>query len=86
MMTAREVCTSTPAIAYASMLWGVEIHAIEEGAVDHVVCVSHAWEGRSSHRYHRVQLRYTAAGDPFFLLHGVRVHLDQCVRMGGAWG
>lgn len=85
-MTAKEVCTSTPAIAYASMLGGVEIHAVEYGMDDRVVCVSHAWAGRSHHKYHRVKVQHTMSGGSYFVLHGIRVHLDQCIRIGGAQG
>ena len=78
-MNKREYCLKNPAIAYYSGLNGLEIHGIE----DHVYCVSGAWYGgKRAKRYHRVKVQYTLKGSAFFVVHGYRIPLDECIRMG----
>lgn len=79
-MTKREYCMKNPAIAYYSGLNGLEIHGIEYGIEDHVYCVSGAWGGGKT--FHRCKIQYTRSGAAFFRVHGYRVPLDECVRMG----
>ena len=80
-MTKREYCTSNPATAYYSGFNGLEIHGIEYGVDDFLYCVSGAWGGGKA--YHRLKIQYTRGGEPFVRLHGYRVPLNECVRMGG---
>ena len=79
-MTKREYCIKNPAIAYYSGLNGIEIHGIEYGIEDHVYCVSGAWGGGKA--FHRVKVQYTRKGKAFFVIHGYRIPLDECIRMG----
>lgn len=63
-------------IAYYSGCGGIEIDSIEYGIEDYVVCRSGCWNGKESR--HRVKVYY---GDrPYFLIHGYRIHLDECLR------
>jgi hypothetical protein len=78
-MTAREYCTTRETIAYYSGLAGVEIHGIEYGIEDYVFCVSGAFCSCKS--YHRVKISYTASGKAFIRINGVRIPLDECVRI-----
>lgn len=77
-MTAKEYCSANPTVAYYSGLAGVEIHGIEYGIDDHIICVSGAWGGGKS--YHRAKIHYNANGDAYFMLHGHRVPLSECIR------
>ena len=79
-MNKREYCSKNHAIAYYSGLNGLEIHGFEYGIDDYVYCVSGAWGGRKA--FHRVKLQYTRNGEVFFRVHGYRIPLDECIRMG----
>ena len=79
-MRKREYCESRESIAYYSGLNGLEIKGIEYGIDDHVYCVSGAWGGGKS--FHRVKVQYTSKGAAFFVVHGCRIPLDECIRMG----
>lgn len=78
-MTAREYCLTHDSVAYASMLGGIEIKGIEYGITDSVYCVCGAWCSEKS--YHHVRINYTAHGIPFFIVHGQRVYMGECIRM-----
>ena len=56
------------------------INGIEYGIDDHVYCVSGAWGGGKA--FHRVKIQYTRKGAAFFVVHGYRIPLDECIRMG----
>lgn len=75
-MTKKEYCTSNPATAYYSGFGGLEIHGID----DFLYCVSGAWGGGK--KYHRLKIQYDSHGEPFVRLHGYRVPLNECIRMG----
>lgn len=79
-MTKKEYCLQNPAIAYYSGLSGLEIHGIEYGIDDHIYCVAGTWGGPKS--YHKLKVQYTVKGVPFIRLHGYRVPLDECIKMG----
>ena len=81
-MTKKEYCTSNPAIAYYSGFNGLEIHGFEYGVDDFMYCVSGAWGGGKA--YHRLKIYYPADGNKsaYVRLHGYRVPLDECIRMG----
>lgn len=82
-MTKKEYCMKNPAIAYYSGLNGLEIHGIEYGIEDYIYCVSGAWSGcKRSKRYHKVKIQYISDGTAFFVVHGYRIPLDECIRMG----
>lgn len=78
-MNKREYCESRESVAYFSGLNGLEIKGIEYGAEDYIYCVSGAWGGRK--RFHRCKVYYSAAG-AFFRVHGYKIPLDECIRMG----
>ena len=83
-MNKRQYCESRESIAYYSGLNGLEIHGIEYGIEDYIYCVSGAWYGgERAKRYHRVKVQYTHKGTAFFVVHGYRIPLDECIRMGG---
>ena len=79
-MNKREYCESRESIAYYSGLNGLEIKGIEYGVNDYVYCVSGAWGGGKA--FHRVRVQYTSKGTAFFVVHGYRIPLDECIRMG----
>ena len=82
-MNKRQYCESRESIAYYSGLNGLEIKGIEYGIEDHVYCVSGAWYGgKAAKQYHRVKVQYTRKGAAFFVVHGYRIPLDECIRMG----
>ena len=80
-MSKRKYCESHESVAYYSGFGGLEIKCIQYGIIDRIYCVSGAWTGKKS--FHACQVRYTAAGRAFFQIHGRRVPLDECIRMGG---
>lgn len=79
-MTKKEFCLKNPACAYYSGFSGLEIHGIEYGITDYLYCVSGAWGGSKS--YHKLKIRYDAHEGAFVRLHGYKVPLDECIRMG----
>lgn len=82
-MTKREYCQSRESIAYYSGLNGLEIKGIEYGIDDFLYCVSNAWYGgEAAKRFHRLKIQYDRRGRSFVRLHGYRVPLDECIRMG----
>lgn len=80
-MNKQEYCESRESIAYYSGLNGLEIKGIEYGIDDYIYCVSGAWGGGKA--FHRCKIQYTRSGAAFFRIHGYRVPLDECIRMGG---
>lgn len=81
-MKKREYCESHETVAYYSGLNGLELKGIEYGMEDYVYCVSGAWGGGK--RFHRCKVYYpeSETKSAFFKVHGYRVPLDECIRMG----
>lgn len=82
-MTKKEYCLKHPASAYYSGFDGLEIHGIEYGINDYIYCVSGAWGAASKQKYHRLKIQYDNRG-AYFMLHGYKCRLEDCIRMGGA--
>lgn len=80
-MTKREYCQSRESVAYYSGLNGLEIKGIEYGIDDFLYCVSGSWGGPK--RFHRLKIQEDRQGRSFVRLHGYKVRLDECIRMGG---
>lgn len=83
MMTKKEYCLSHGSIAYYSGLGGLEIKGIEYEADGYCIyCVSGAWAGCKA--YHRLKICFPESGGDgtFFRLHGYRIPLNECIRMG----
>ncbi len=78
-MNKREYCESRESIAYYSGLNGLEIKGIEHGIDDYVYCVSGTWGGGKT--FHRCKVYYTGKA-PYFRVHGYKIPLDECIRMG----
>lgn len=78
-MNKREYCENRKSIAYYSGLNGLEIKGIEYGIEDYIYCVSGAWGGGKA--FHRCKVYYTGKA-PYFRVHGYKVPLDECIRMG----
>ena len=78
-MNKRQYCESRESIAYYSGLNGLEIKGIEYGIDDFVYCVSGAWGGGKA--YHKLKIQYDRNGG-FVRLHGYKVPLNECIRMG----
>ncbi|MGF6375066.1 hypothetical protein M2140_000100 [Clostridiales Family XIII bacterium PM5-7] len=67
-------------VAYYSGFSGLEIKSIEYGIEDYLICVSGAWTSPSKQKTHRLKIHY---GDrPYVMLHGYKVPLDECIRIG----
>ena len=79
-MNKRKYCESRESIAYYSGLNGLEIKGIEHSVNDYVYCVSGAWRGGKA--FHRCRVPYTRKGTAFIRVHGQRIPLDECIRMG----
>ena len=79
-MTKREYCQSRESIAYYSGLNGLEIKGIEYAIDDFLYCVSGAWGGPK--RFHRLKISYDRQGGAFVRLHGYKIPLNECIRMG----
>ena len=79
-MNKREYCESRESIAYYSGLNGLEIKGIEHAINDYIYCVSGAWGGGKA--FHRCKIQYTRSGAAFFRVHGYKIPLDECIRMG----
>ena len=78
-MTKKEYCLTHPAYAYYSGFSGLEIHGIEYEIEDYIYCVSGAWGSKKS--YHKLKIYYDDNGD-YIKLHGYRIPLNECIRMG----
>lgn len=79
-MNKKEYCMTHESVAYYSGLNGLEIKGIEYGIDDYIYCVSGAWGGGKG--YHRCKVQYTRSGGAFFRVHGYRVLLNECTRIG----
>ena len=53
-----------------------------KGIDDYVYCVSGAWGGGKA--FHRCKIYYPVNGkdSAFFRVHGYKIPLDECIRMG----
>lgn len=82
-MTKKEYCMSHDSVAYYSGLDGLEIKGIEYGVNDFVYCVSGCWYGgKAARRFHRCKIYYPITESAFFRVHGYKIPLDECIRMG----
>lgn len=84
-MNKRQYCESRESIAYYSGLNGLEIKGIEYDIDDYVYCVSGCWYGgKAAQRFHRCKIYYPAneKDSAFFRVHGYKIPLDECIRMG----
>ena len=81
-MNKREYCESRKSIAYYSGLNGLEIKGIEYGIDNYIYCVSGALGGSKS--FHRCKIYYPVneKDSAFFRVHGYKIPLDECIRMG----
>lgn len=68
-------------VAYYSGFSGLEIKAVEYGINDYLLCVSGAWGAKFKQKAHRLKIYYDENGD-FVRLHGYKVPLNECIRMG----
>ena len=78
-MTKKQYCETHSATAYYSGFAGLEIHGIEYGIDDYIICRSGAWNGEPS--YHRLKVYYSSTGE-YIQLHGYRIPLNECIKMG----
>ena len=81
-MSKKEYCQKHPAFAYYSGFNGLEIHGFEYGINDYIYCVSGAWGAASKRKYHKLKIQYDRHGNGYFMLHGYKCRLDECIRMG----
>lgn len=79
-MTKKEYCINNKAVAYYSGLNGLEINGIEYGINDYLYCTSGAWIGKK--QYHKLKINYSTDGSAYVRLHGYRIPLNECIRMG----
>lgn len=66
-------------VAYASMLGGLEVKAIEYGINDYMLFVTGAWHGQCN--AHKRKINYTASGRAYVTCRGYRCYLDEIIRM-----
>lgn len=81
-MTKKEYCNNNPAIAYYSGFNGLEIHGIEYGIDDFIYCVSGAWGSSKIRKYHKLKINYDRKDNSYFMLHGYKCLLSDCIKMG----
>lgn len=81
-MSKKEYCQKNPAIAYYSEFGGFEIHGIEYGIDDYIYGVSGAWGSPKNYSYHKLKIYYDGKGNGYFMLHGYKCSLNDCIRMG----
>ena len=79
-MNKKAYCNNSPAIAYYSGCGGIEIHGIEYGIDDYIYCASGAWSGHKS--YHKVKIYSDSKENSYFMLHGYKIPLRDCIRTG----
>lgn len=77
-MTKKEICLNNESFAYYSGFGGLEFKKIEYGIEDYIYCVSGAWTSKKS--YHKLKVYYDN-DNSYVKLHGVKVPLDECIRM-----
>lgn len=92
-MNKREYCESRESVAYYSGLGGLEIKGAEwEDGEIYIYCVSGCWggswcNGKNTKRFHRCRVYYPSdypnEKSNFFRVHGYKIPLDECIRMGG---
>lgn len=70
-MTRKEIQQAPTVAVWSCGLAGLEIKGVEYGMEETVLCV---WAGDNS--AHRCKVR----SGPYFLFHGRRVYLDECLR------
>lgn len=63
--------------AYFSGFNGLEIKDIEYGVDDYVIYITGAWNGKP--KAHKSKVYFTDR--PYFICKGIRVHIDECIRM-----
>ena len=78
-MSKKEICLKNPAGAYFSGCGGVEVNKIEYGINDYLYCTAGAWIGKKT--FHKLKIKYTAAGYAFVMLHGYKMLLCDFIRM-----
>jgi hypothetical protein len=64
---------------YSMGLVGYEIHKIENEAGEEYVTWLYVGTQREQ-RARKSKVQYTAKGRAFFIAHGKRIHLDECMR------
>lgn len=64
-------------IAYYSGLNGIEIYDLND---DYILCTSNAWNNRKNLKWHQVKIYYTIAENPYFIVNGYRIPLNECLR------
>ena len=68
-----------PSVAYYSGFAGIEIKAVEYGIDDYIVFTAGAWTGKPS--IHKSKIYYNSR-QVYFKYRGIRIKLDDCIRMG----
>jgi hypothetical protein len=80
-MSKKEICAGK-SIAYYSGFNGLEIKHIEYGINDYLYCVSGCWTAKKNWVNHRLKIYHDNRGGAFVKLHGYKIPLDECIRMG----
>lgn len=78
-MTKKEYCQTHKPIAYYSGFHGLEIHGIEWGIEDYIYCVTGAWGPEAKRSYHKLKIHCDKKGDFYFMLHGYKCLLGDCM-------
>jgi hypothetical protein len=84
-MSKKEYCQKNPAVAYYSGFNGLEIHGIEYGIDDYIYCVSGAWGSPKNYGYHKLEIKYDRHGNGYFIFHGYKCLLSDCIKMNGGF-
>ena len=84
-MTKKEILNART-VAYYSGYDGLEIKDILYGLDDYVAYTSSAWTYTSGawigkKRAHICKIYYTASGNAYFKYNGIRIPLNECIRI-----
>lgn len=79
-MSKKEVCENNKSFAYWSWYWWIELKHIEYWINDYIYRIDNAWYPSKWIRYHKSKVFY--ANDwAYFKAYGVKIYLDDCIRM-----
>lgn len=77
--TKKQICNELETVAYISACGGLEIKKIIYGINDYILCVSGTWTSKKA--YHKLMIKYNAAGDAYIMLQGYKLLLSDAIRV-----
>ena len=78
-MTKREICENNKSFGYYSGFGGIELKDFEYTVNDSIYFTANSWYGKTT--YHKARVYIGAKDSAYFKFKGVRIYLDDCIRM-----